>query len=194
MIEWLFSGERMAAAPPGWDGNPSARSHRLPLAALALAGLGISTYLALFQLGLLGSVWDPLFGSGSSRRVLESEFSRALPVPDALLGAVAYAVETALELAGGEDRWARRPWLPLLFALTAFAAAAVSVLLTILQGAVFVSWCTLCLASAAIALVIAGPAATEALAALQFVQRTRRAGASVGEAVAGNERRRELAA
>src|SRR5690242_20028333 len=73
---------------------------RLAVACLALCGVAISSYLALFQLGWIGAVWDPLFGSASSEAVLRSTFSRSLPVPDSAVGALAYAVEVVLALSG----------------------------------------------------------------------------------------------
>ena len=64
--------------PPGWATNPSAWPKRVALAALALAGLMISTYLTLYQVKLIGSVWDPAFPSGSP-----AVSSWTKPVPDA---------------------------------------------------------------------------------------------------------------
>jgi uncharacterized membrane protein len=156
--------------------DPSRWAHRLPSAALALAGAAIASYLAAFQLDLLPSVWDPVFGEGS-RRVLHSSFSKALPVPDALVGGLSYGVEILLDLAGGgRDRWRRRPRLVLAFGAVVAGAAAVSAGLVVLQAAVFHAFCTLCLASAALAFVIAGLAAAEVRAAVgvALAQRGRR--------------------
>ncbi len=50
------------ATPPGWSYNPSGWSQRLPIVGLALVGFGIATYLTLFQVGVLSSVWEPFFG------------------------------------------------------------------------------------------------------------------------------------
>lgn len=154
--------------------DPSRWSHRLPIAALALAGAGIAGYLAAFQLGFVHSVWDPVFGDGS-RRVLHSSFSRALPVPDALLGAVSYAVEVVLDLAGGgAGRWHRRPRLVLAFGAVVAGAGAVSAGLVVLQAAVFGAFCTLCLCSAGTAFVIAALALPEVRAATRHVLADRR--------------------
>lgn len=70
--------------PPGWSENPSAWRQRLPIVVLALLGVAIAGYLALYQLGIIADVFDPFFGDGS-RRVLTSDISRVLPVPDAAL-------------------------------------------------------------------------------------------------------------
>jgi hypothetical protein len=79
------------AAPPGWDENPTAWPKRLRIAALAFAGLCVSTYLTLYQLRFVAGVWEPFFGDGS-RAVL----GWTHPFPDAALGVLAYSV-----IAGG---------------------------------------------------------------------------------------------
>ena len=72
------------------------------LVILALIGLGVSLALAAFQLGIVNGVWDPIFGNGA-QRVLTSPISRALPVPDAVIGAAAYVVEGAMLLTDIEE-------------------------------------------------------------------------------------------
>ena len=134
--------------------GPSAWTRRAPVVILATCGLLVSTYLAFFQYGLIPAVWDPFFGHDSSRAVLTSAVSRALPVHDAALGAVAYLVELALEIAGGTDRWWRRPWIVLLLGLTAAAMALTALGLVVMQAVVVHHFCTLCLASAAISLTV----------------------------------------
>ncbi len=59
---------------------------------LALVGTGVAAYLVLYQLDLIGSVWEPFFGDGS-RRILNSRVSHLLPIPDAALGAAGYLPE-----------------------------------------------------------------------------------------------------
>ena len=92
--------------PPGWDYNPSDWSQRLPIVALALAGFGIATYLALYQWGVLARVWEPFFGDGS-RVILNSSVSHLLPVPDAALGAIGYLLDAATGVIGGRQRPSR---------------------------------------------------------------------------------------
>jgi hypothetical protein len=55
---------------------------------------------------------------------------------------------------------------------------AVSVLLVILQPVLFDAWCTLCLASAVISVLMIGPAMDEVLASLQHLVRQARRGRS----------------
>jgi|tagenome__1003787_1003787.scaffolds.fasta_scaffold20239620_2 hypothetical protein len=56
------------------------------------AGLLIAGYLILVQLDVLANAWDPLFGTPSTKRVLDLTH----PVPDAAAGVIAYATEVAL--------------------------------------------------------------------------------------------------
>src|SRR5579872_7040598 len=93
------SPDQPSAAPRG----PSAWSRRWPVLATAVAGFGIATYLALYQVGVLSHVWEPFFGSGSRDILKQSAIARDLPIPDAALGAAAYLAELVLELIGGED-------------------------------------------------------------------------------------------
>ncbi len=170
--------------PPGWSSNPSAWPERRLSAGLALVGLGVASYLALDQLGALNSVWEPFFGSGSER-VLHSWFSRLTPLPDAALGAVGYLIELAAILWGGTDRWKSKPWAVLILGLTAGLMALTSVILAMLQPLAFHAWCTLCLVSAAISLMIVGPAMKESLATLQYLRNATRAGLSLRSAILG---------
>lgn len=170
--------------PPGWETNPSGWRHRLPIILLALAGMSVAGYLAAYQLGILPSVWDPFFGDGT-RHVLESGVSRLLPVPDAALGAGAYALDAVTGSIGGTDRWRRRPWLVALFGVAVGPLGAVSILLVILQPVAFHAWCTLCLASALISLTMIGRAAEEVLASLQHLRRVQRSGGSTWRAFWG---------
>ena len=52
-------------SPPGWDNHPSSWGQRIPIVVLAIVGVAVSGYLALFQLNIIGSVWEPVFGDGS---------------------------------------------------------------------------------------------------------------------------------
>src|SRR5689334_10421363 len=66
------------AAPP-FAHNPSAWSHRIPIAVLAGIAFFISVYMALYQWRLIPTVWDPVFGNGT-RNVLDSEVSETVRV------------------------------------------------------------------------------------------------------------------
>lgn len=168
-------------APPGWSRNPSAWSQRLPLVGVALLGAIVAAYLGAYQLGLVSTVWDPFFGDGSER-VLESKISTVLPIPDAALGVMGYLLDVITGLLGGQGRWRTAPWLVVLFGVAIGPLGAVSVLLVILQPVSVGAWCTLCLASAALSVLMIGPAMDEVLASLQMLARVRQRGRSVWRA------------
>jgi uncharacterized membrane protein len=129
---------------------------------LAFAGLVVSAYLGADQVGWIGRVWDPVFGSAASRAVLHSVVDRTLPVPDALLGAVAYAGEIVLGLA---VLVASRTLVHVLYGLLALAMAVVSVGLVLLQALVVHAGCTLCLVSAVVSGLVAALVVPEAVRA-----------------------------
>jgi hypothetical protein len=168
--------------PPGWDANPTAWRKRLAIAALATAGLLVSGYLSLYQVGVLGRVWDPFFPAGV---VDVLELTR--PVPDAAFGVAAYAAELALSFVGGADRWRTRPWTVLAFGVVIACGAVTSIALMAIQPLVAGGWCTPCLASAVISLLIFGWGADEPLAALQHLARVRASGGSAWRALRGVE-------
>ncbi len=136
------------------------RSRTAVLVALALLGLAVSAYLAAFQLGFIASPWEPFFGDGS-RRVLTSDLSRVLPVPDAVMGASLYLVDAILGVALlARPRGLHRVAVTL--ALIASAGAAVGIFLIAYQALVVGAFCTLCLSSAGISWLLAGGTILEA--------------------------------
>lgn len=166
-----------ASNPPGWSYNPSAWGQRLPIIAAALIGFVIASYLALYQLNVFGSVWEPFFGDGS-RKILNSGVSNVLPIPDAALGALGYLLDAVTGAIGGRARWRRMPWIVILFGMAVGPLGGISILLVILQPVLYDAWCTLCLASAVISVVMIGPALDEMLASMQHVRRERSHGRS----------------
>ena len=178
------AGARSPGLPPGWSYNPSEWSQRLPIVALALLGFAIAAYLSLFQLNVLPTVWEPFFGDGS-RVILSSSISRVLPIPDAALGALGYLADAVTGAIGGRERWRRMPWIVILFGVAVGPLGAVSILLVVLQPVLLGAWCTLCLATALISVVMIGPALDEMLAALQHVRRRRDQGDSAWRAFWG---------
>jgi hypothetical protein len=170
--------------PPGWGYNPGARSERLPVVALASTGFLIAGYLALYQARVLDAVWEPFFGDGSEV-ILGSWVSHVLPLSDAALGALAYLTDAVLGAVGGSRRWRTMPWLVVLFGLFVGPLGAVSVFLVILQPVLFDAWCTLCLVTAVISVLMIGPAMDEVLATLQHLRREHDAGRSLWRALWG---------
>jgi len=161
--------------PPGWSYNPSGWVQRGPIIAMAFVGFLLSRYLAAYQLGHIAYPWDPLFGDGT-RRVLDSEVSRAWPISDAGLGAVSYAVEALSGLMGGRNRWRTMPWMVVMFGVLVVPLGIVSIALVILQPVAVGAWCALCLATAVAMLIMISPALDEVVAMCQFLSGARREG------------------
>jgi uncharacterized membrane protein len=179
------------ATPPGWSYNPASWHQRLPLIALAFGGFGVATYLSLFQLKIINTVWEPFFGNGSLV-ILDSFISRLLPVPDAALGAFSYVLDAVGGIIGSTRRWKTMPWMVILFGLAVGPLGFVSVLLVILQPVLFDAWCTLCIASAVISVAMIGPAMDEVLASLQYFKRVKQARLSLWKAFWGYKSVTEL--
>lgn len=156
--------------PPGWEYNPSTWGQRLPIVGIAMVGFGIATYLALFQMKIISSVWEPFFGDGS-RKVLTSKISHFLVIPDAALGAFGYLLDAVTGAVGGRERWRTMPWIVVLFGLAVGPLGVISIMLVVFQPVLVGAWCTLCLASAVVSVVMIGPAMDEFLASLQFLKR-----------------------
>jgi uncharacterized membrane protein len=171
-------------APPGWSYNPSSWAERLWIIGVSLLGFGIASYLALYQWGIFAQVWEPFFGKGSEA-VLHSFISKLLPIPDAALGAFAYLLDAVTGVVGGRERWRTMPWMVVLFGLAVGPLGIVSVLLVIAQPVLLHAWCTLCLVSAFISLVMIGPAMDEVLASLQYLKREYDNGRSMWQAFWG---------
>ena len=84
------------------------------------------------------------------------------------------------------------PWIVVLFGLAVGPLGFVSLLLVVLQPVMFDAWCTLCLASAVISVVMIGPAMDEFLASLQYLKRVKKADVSLWKAFWGYKSVREL--
>ena len=161
--------------PPGWSYNPSGWMQRGPIIAMAFVGFFISRYLAAYQLGHVPYPWDPFFGDGT-RRVLDSDVSRAFPISDAGLGAFSYMLEALSGFMGGRSRWRTMPWMVAMFGVLVVPLGVVSIVLVILQPVAVGAWCTLCLVTAVAMLLMIAPAVDEVVAMCQFLADARREG------------------
>ncbi|NEM98145.1 vitamin K epoxide reductase family protein [Pontibacter burrus] len=166
------------AIPPGWSYNPATLTQRLPIVAMAIVGFTIAMYLGLFQLKVISTVWEPFFGNGS-QKILTSPTSQLLPVPDAILGAFGYFMDAVAGIIGSTRRWRTMPWIVVLFGVFVGPLGMISVLLVILQPVLYDAWCTLCLVTAAISVIMIGPAMDEMLASLQYMKRAKDANVSL---------------
>jgi hypothetical protein len=77
------------------------------------------------------------------------------------------------------------PWIVILFGLAVGPLGFVSVMLVVFQPVLFDAWCTLCLASAVISVVMIGPAMDEVLASLQYLKRVKNSNVSLWKAFWG---------
>ncbi|WP_347158139.1 vitamin K epoxide reductase family protein [Pontibacter chitinilyticus] len=170
--------------PPGWNYNPASWGQRLPIVGLAVIGFGIATYLSLFQLHVFSTVWEPFFGNGS-HKVLTSGVAKVLPIPDAALGALGYLSDAVSGAVGGPKRWRTMPWIVILFGMLVGPLGMISITLVVLQPVIYNAWCTLCLCSAAISVIMIGPAMDEMLASLQYMRRVKDADVSLWKAFWG---------
>jgi hypothetical protein len=161
--------------PPGWTYNPSTWHQRAPMIVLGFIGWLISRYLAAFQLGYIDRMWEPFFGDGTVR-VLTSEMSKMWPISDAGLGATAYTFEMLMAWMGGKTRWRTMPWMVTFFFILVVPLGLTHIVLVISQPVVVGAWCTLCLAAAAIMLVMIPFTIDEVVAMGQFMVERVRAG------------------
>ncbi|MBZ0098036.1 MAG: vitamin K epoxide reductase, partial [Taibaiella sp.] len=118
--------------PPAWQYNPSSWAQRIPLVVIGFLGFCIALYLGMYQLQVIDNVWEPFFGDGS-KKVLNSESARVLPVPDAILGAFGYLLDVVTGIIGGTKRWKTMPWMVIVFGIAVGPLGLVSVLLVIAQ-------------------------------------------------------------
>ena len=160
-------------APPGWSYNPSSWSQRAPIIALALVGFFLSRQMTSFQLKHITSLIDPFFGLGT-QRVLTSDVSRAFPIPDAGLGAVAYMIEFLMGFMGDKARWRTMPWMVMFFGILVVPLGVVSITLIVLQPIAVGAWCTPCLVAAAAMLIMISLTLDEVAAMVQFLIQARR--------------------
>ena len=112
---------------------------------LALLGLMVSTYLAMYKLGYLGVIQCSI---GGCETVQSSRWAFFLGQPVALWGVGAYITLLVLAVLGLQPRLQRARWV----ALTLFGFSAVGVLfsayLTYVEAFVIHAWCQWCVVSA----------------------------------------------
>jgi uncharacterized membrane protein len=161
--------------PRGWSYNPSSWPQRAPIIALALVGFFLSRQMTAFQLGHVATLTDPFFGIGT-QRVLTSTVSKAFPIPDAGLGAVAYMVEFLMGFMGDKRRWRTMPWMVTFFGILVVPLGVVSVTLITLQPLAVGAWCTPCLIAAVAMLIMIAFTLDEVVAMVQFLVQARREG------------------
>jgi nucleoside-diphosphate-sugar epimerase/uncharacterized membrane protein len=168
--------------PPGWTYSPSTWLQRLPIIALGLFGFFIARYLAAYQLGHAGAVWEPFFSGGNGKDgtefIITSDVSRAWPIPDAGLGATSYMIEALMGAMGTATRWRTMPWMVTFFFILVVPLGGVSIFFIIIQPIMIGTYCTLCLIAALAMLIMIPLTLDEVVAMGQYMMRSVRAGRS----------------
>jgi nucleoside-diphosphate-sugar epimerase/uncharacterized membrane protein len=168
-----------STVPPGWTYSPSSWLQRLPIIALGFFGFLIARYLAAYQLGQVGAVWEPFFsgiGRNGTEFIITSAVSRSWPIPDAGLGAAAYLIEVLMGAMGTATRWRTMPWMVAFFFVLVVPLGGVSIFFIIIQPIVIGTYCTLCLLAALAMLVMIPLTLDEVVAMGQYMQRSVREG------------------
>lgn len=127
-------------------------TRRMWMAALALVGLFIATYLALYHYGYIGQL--TCSATHGCETVQTSRWAKQLGLPVATWGVGYYALVFALTIVAIQDRFAESRLLSLaLMALTGWGAV-FSAWLTYLEGFSIKAWCQWCVGSAIIAFLL----------------------------------------
>ena len=161
--------------PPGWSYCPSTGAQRLPIAAMGLVGLLIARMLTAYQLGHVDHVWEPFFMGNpadprnATEEIITSDVSKAWPIPDAGLGAVAYVLEILMAVMGTRDRWRTMPWMVTFFGILVIPLGVVSIYFIIIQPIVIGTWSTPALVAALAMLIMIPFALDEVIAMGQFL-------------------------
>jgi len=174
----LSESEAGPGIPRGWSYNPSSWLPRLITVGLAMLCWTFSRYLAAYQLGYIGEMWDPIFKNGTLQ-VITSKISHDFPVSDAGLGAFVYTLEFLLGWHGGSRRWHTMPWLVFSFGLLVVPVGLVSIILIILQPVAVGAWCSWCLATATCMLGMILLSGSEIIATIAFLKQAGDQGDSV---------------
>jgi uncharacterized membrane protein len=119
------------------------------LAALALLGLFVATYLTLYHYGFIGQL--ACSATHGCETVQTSKWSSLFGLPVAAWGLGYYVVVFALAFAGVQDRYVESRRLSLALVLLTGWGALFSGWLTYLEGFAIHAWCQWCLISASIA-------------------------------------------
>lgn len=118
---------------------------RMLIAALALAGVGLATYLAMYKLGMIGELACTV---GQCETVNLSKWATFLGLPVAVWGVGFYLALFAVALLGTLDRFVDATWIShALLGLTAWGVV-FSGWLTYLELYVIHAVCMFCVASA----------------------------------------------
>ena len=120
-------------------------TRRMIIAALALGGVGLATYLAMYKLGMIGTLACTV---GSCETVNLSKWATFAGIPVAVWGVGFYVVLFLVALLGTTERFAEKSWVShALLGLTAWGVL-FSSWLTYLELYVIHAVCMFCVISA----------------------------------------------
>jgi uncharacterized membrane protein len=125
--------------------------NRMVVAALALIGAFVSTYLLLFKLGVLGTL--ACGADGGCDIVQASRYAYLFGLPVAAWGLAGYLVIFGVAMAGLQPAFEDRRWVPAALLGLTGGAFLFSMYLSALSGYVIGAWCQWCLVSASLATV-----------------------------------------
>ena len=121
------------------------------IAALALGGVGLATYLSMYKLGMIGTLACSV---GQCETVNLSKYATLWGIPVAVWGLGFYVTLFAVALAGTTERFVNAPWVShALLALTGWGVV-FSAWLTYLELFVINAICMFCVISAILVTVI----------------------------------------
>jgi len=117
------------------------------IAALALVGAFVATYLTLYKVGALGELSCTI---GSCTTVQSSKWATFLGLPVAAWGVGFYLSVFAVTIVGLQDRFADSKPIALFLVAASGVGTAFSLWLTYLEAFVIRAWCQWCVVSALI--------------------------------------------
>lgn len=124
---------------------------RMTIAALALIGAFVATYLMLYKIGAIGHL---ACGLGSCERVNISRWATFLGAPVAAWGIAFYVATLVVAIAGTSPAWIGRREISIVLAVMSAVGVAFSAWLTYLELYVIGAVCRYCVVSAVIVTLI----------------------------------------
>ena len=149
---------------------PGMRERRW-ISGLAIFSGIVMSGIGLFQMGIIRRMPEPRRGWFDAERINGSPQAYSiLHTPDALLGAVSYAVTACLAGASGPDRAQKAPWIPLAMEAKLAGDAALAAKMTVEQWSRYRAFCFWCVLSAGATLAAAALGLREAATAMRAIR------------------------
>ncbi|HSH45987.1 MAG TPA: vitamin K epoxide reductase family protein [Longimicrobiales bacterium] len=127
-------------------------ANRMVVAAVALVGVFVATYLLLYNLGLVGSIVCGI--GGGCETVQASEYAYFLGIPVAAWGLGGYLAILGVAMLGTQPALAEERWVGMTLFGLATVAFLFSLYLSALEQWVIGAWCRWCVVSAILATLI----------------------------------------